>query len=67
MSRKVNLDCPACNSSEIRYLSGSKSYYCRHCGCKFTITRHMSGIDYDVFESPTTKAQRFNLFRKWGE
>lgn len=67
MTKKIDLNCPACESSEIRYRTGAKDYYCRRCGAVFTIERDTRGIVYHVTNSPTTRTKQFELFRKWGE
>lgn len=65
--RQTKLNCPVCDRSEIRYRSRADDYVCRHCGAVFTIVRDAKGATFYVSYSPTTRAQKFTVRRKWGE
>lgn len=67
MSKKIDLNCPACESSEIRFRSGNRNYLCRRCGAVFYLEHSTIGINYHVIKSPSTQVQKYTLTRKWGE
>jgi len=65
--RKLKLNCPVCDRSDVRYRQVVDDYTCRHCGAVFTVVRTDKGALFKVTRSPTTAAQCFEVSRKWDE